>query len=181
MMNTKSSGFALLTFVLALMIAIPAPLFAQTAAEPAGQTPTGQAQSPQPPEGGVNWGGAGYGAATVLADVIYVPVKVVYALLGVFVGAGTWALTAGNTQVANTVWRSALGGDYVLTPGMIEGKEPINFSGPTETAPEAAAAAPAPSPAAAAYGTPAPAAGGLSSQPIDRGSGPMAPTERTIE
>jgi hypothetical protein len=180
MMNTKRSAFALLTFSLALTIAIPAPLFAQTAAEPASQATTGQAQSPQPPEGGVNWSGAGYGAATVLADVVYVPVKVVYALLGVFVGAGTWALTAGNTQVANTVWRSALGGDYVLTPGMIEGKDPINFSGPTETAPEAAAA-PAPSPAAAAYATPAPLTGGLSSQPIDKGSGPMGPTERTIE
>jgi hypothetical protein len=181
-MNIRRSRFSLLTFALALMVAIPAPLFAQTAAQqPASQATTGQAQNPQPPEGGVNWGGAGYGVATVLADVVYIPVKVVYALAGVFVGAGTWALTAGNTQVANTVWRSSLGGDYVLTPSMIEGKDPINFSGPTETAPEAAAASTPPSPATAAYGTPAPAAGGLSSEPIDKGSGTMGPTEKTIE
>ena len=49
-------------------------------------------------------------------------------------GAGAWALTGGNTQVANTVWRSSLGGDYVLTPDMLTGKQPIYFSGPNKTA-----------------------------------------------
>ena len=46
-------------------------------------------------------------------------------------------VTAGNTQAANTVWRSSLGGDYVLTPQMVSGQQPINFSGPTNTPPPA--------------------------------------------
>ena len=33
------------------------------------------------------------------------------------------------------VLHRSLGGDYVVTPDMIAGKEPVHFSGPTETAP----------------------------------------------
>ena len=58
-----------------------------------------------------------------------------YALLGGIVGGGTYLITAGNQQAANTVWRSSLGGDYVVTPQMLAGQQPINFSGPTDTPP----------------------------------------------
>src|SRR5215469_7184140 len=106
---------------------------ASAAAQPA---PAAASTTQVPQEGnGVNWPGVGYGAAALFGNVLYLPAKLVYAIMGGLVGGGAWAVTGGNTQVANTVWRSSLGGDYVLTPQMIAGQQPINFSGPTETAP----------------------------------------------
>jgi hypothetical protein len=94
---------------------------------------TGQAQVPQPPDGNVNWKGVGIGAGTVAGNVLYVPAKMVYGILGGITGGASYLLTGGNTQTANTIWRSSLGGDYVLTPDMVAGQKPIHFSGPTTT------------------------------------------------
>jgi hypothetical protein len=95
-----------------------------------------QAQVPQPQsDPGVNWKGVGVGAGTAVGNVLYVPAKLAYGILGSVAGGVGWAVTGGNTQVANTIWRSSLGGDYVLTPNMVAGQEPIHFSGPTTTAP----------------------------------------------
>jgi hypothetical protein len=51
-------------------------------------------------------------------------------------GAG-YALTGGNKRVADTIWRSSLGSDYVITPNMITGNQPVHFSGPTSMPPAA--------------------------------------------
>ncbi len=159
---------------------------------PAAQ-PSQTEQVPQPTEGGVNWPGVGYGAAALFGNLLYLPAKLTYALLGGLFGGGAWLLTGGNTQTADTIWRSSLGGDYVLTPQMVAGEEPINFSGPTTTEPppQAASAEPAvaqPSPAMTASGStgssPAPAGGyaaappaqplsGGGTQPLDSGTGPV--------
>jgi hypothetical protein len=177
--------------MLALAVAIPVGAMAQTAGVPA-STP----QVAQPPDGGVDWSGVGIGAATVVADVVYVPTKVVYALLGGITGGAGWAVTGGNSQVSDTIWRSSLGGDYVLTPAMVRGDEPIHFSGPTQTAgtggvsaaPSAAAstgnnampsgAAPArlPSTAGSAPMSVVPSNSSASGQPIDSGTGPVPGT-----
>ncbi len=93
-------------------------------------------QVTQPSEGGVNWKGVGVGAGTMAGNVLYVPAKLAYGLLGGIGGGAAWALTGGNKQVADTVWRSSLGGDYIITPDMIQGKERVHFSGPTDTAPD---------------------------------------------
>jgi hypothetical protein len=95
---------------------------------------SGSAQVAQPDQGGVNWKGVGVGAGTVAGNILYVPAKLVYGILGGIAGGAGYALTGGNQQVSDTIWRSSLGGDYVLTPGMITGKEPVHFSGPTRTA-----------------------------------------------
>lgn len=187
-MRTRSGGALLIAIGLAATLAIPARALAQAGtpeaqsqpAVPATLATPSAAQVTQPPEGGVNWGGAGWGAATMVADVVYVPIKLLYALLGGIVGGGAYALTAGNTQVADTIWRSALGGDYVLTPAMIQGNQPINFSGPTQTPPakQPAVAATAPSAGAPSQAMSALPAG--SAQPADRGTGPVAP-DHSIE
>jgi len=139
-----------------------------------------QAQVPQPQDNGVNWKGVGVGAGTVLGNAVYIPAKLVYGILGGVAGGAGWALTGGNTQVANTIWRSSLGGDYVLTPNMVAGQEPVHFSGPTTTAHQ-----PPPPPApqvSSVYGntttgmsTVPPPDGSLSSgaRPIDSGAGPV--------
>jgi hypothetical protein len=90
---------------------------------------------PQPDQGGVNWKGVGAGAGTLASNIFYIPAKLVYGILGGVAGGAGYALTGGNKQVADTIWRSSLGGDYVVTPDMVSGKEPVHFSGPTETSP----------------------------------------------
>ena len=131
-----------LAMVGAAAIALPAmaqsPNSAESSSNPVVDTQPGQAQVPQPSDGNVNWKGVGIGAGTVAGNVLYVPAKVVYGILGGITGGASYLLTGGNTQTANTIWRSSLGGDYVLTPDMVAGQKPIHFSGPTTVTPEPA-------------------------------------------
>jgi hypothetical protein len=187
-MGKFRSRFAASVIAAILTFFFAAEVMAQTAPAPQAQASaaTSATQVPQG-ESGVNWPGAGYGAAALFGNLLYLPAKLVYAVLGGIVGGGTWLVTAGNTQAADTVWRSALGGDYVLTPQMIAGEQPINFSGPTEipppppaeTADASAAAAPAggvqpitpiPAPSAAASTSTSYSSG---MHPLDSGSGPV--------
>ena len=157
---------------------------AQDASAPA--APGSLSASPmqvQQPETGVNWPGAGYGALALFGNLLYFPAKLVYATLGTIVGGGTYLVTAGNTQATSTVLRSALGGDYVLTPQMVAGQQPINFSGPRETppAPSLDASAPAsgnvqpitPLPPPSSAPAAAPSVTNSSVRPMDAGSGPV--------
>ncbi len=187
--------FRLARIPLIVLAAVIAPcsiaLAQNSVAEPATANPT-QVR-------GVNWKGVGVGAGTVAGNVLYMPAKVVYGLLGGVAGGAGYALTGGNKQVADTIWRSSLGGDYILTPDMITGKDPVHFSGPTQTAPASAgdnsAAASNPpgpvantnsSPPSGGYGTgatssslsstavpPTDASAIAGTHPIDSGAGPV--------
>jgi hypothetical protein len=75
---------------------------------------------------------AGLGLATVVANIFYIPVKVAYAVVGGVTGGLAYAVTAGNQSVAERVWVSSVGGDYVLTGDMIAGQQKIQFSGATD-------------------------------------------------
>lgn len=130
-MVTKSGKIAVL--IAAAMMLLPAGALAQN--PPAGVQPQNQVQVPQPAQGGVDWQGAGYGAAALFGNMLYIPAKLLYAAGGGLVGGGGYLVTGGNKQVADTIWRSSLGGDYVLTPEMIQGKKPVYFSGPNTTSP----------------------------------------------
>lgn len=68
------------------------------------------------------WKEAGLGVASVLGSAIYSPVKVTYAALGALAGGVTWVATAGNTEVAQSIWEPSLRGDYVVTPQMLGGR-----------------------------------------------------------
>jgi hypothetical protein len=92
----------------------------------------GEPQVAQPAQQGVNWKEVGIGAGTAVTNLLYFPVKLTYGVLGGIAGGAGYALTGGNKQVADTIWRSSLGGDYVLTPDMMTGKKPIYFSGASE-------------------------------------------------
>lgn len=172
----------------AFVIASISPLHAQSA--PSGGASAGSPvaagpnpQVPQPEDqSGVNWKGVGVGAGTVLGNAVYMPAKLVYGILGGIAGGAGWALTGGNTQIADTIWRSSLGGDYVLTPSMVAGKQPIHFSGPTATAPPAdqsansagnATVAQSGAPANTAGTPPAAPTAPNGPHPIDSGAGPV--------
>ena len=191
-MRKRSFRFAMIAVGLGVMLAMPAEYAAAQS-----QPPT--TQVPQPPANDVNWPGAGYGVGALLCNVLYIPAKLTYAVLGGVVGGGTYLVTAGNQQAANTVWRSSLGGDYVVTPQMLAGQQPINFSGPTNTPPNVPAPANSsqlgtvPTTTASSGGvapiTPLPPSGSASSatassaggQPLDHGSGPASGSGANIE
>ena len=191
-MRKGNFRFAVTAIGLAVMIAMPAgPLVENAAAQSAQVGPPATTQVPQPADNNVNWPGAGYGAGALLCNVLYIPAKLVYAILGGIVGGGTYLITAGNQQAANTVWRSSLGGDYVVTPQMLAGQQPINFSGPTDTpptAPEPVTSSSMGTTTTASSGgiapiTPIPASGSGTSastsspaggQPLDHGAGPAS-------
>ena len=190
-MRKGNFRFAVIAIGLAVILAMPTgPLAEYAAAQSAQQVgPPASTQVPQPADNNVNWPGAGYGAGALVCNLLYIPAKLVYALLGGIVGGGTYLITAGNQQAANTVWRSALGGDYVVTPQMLAGQQPINFSGPTDTPPDVPAPVTSSSSSmntttASSGGvapiTPLPASGTSASassstsgvQPLDHGTGP---------
>jgi len=200
-MRKGNFRFAVIAIGLAVMFAGP---LAEYAAAQSAQTvgpPAAATQVPQPQDNSVNWPGAGYGAGALFCNLFYIPAKLVYAILGGIVGGGTYLITAGNQQAANTVWRSSLGGDYVVTPQMLAGQQPINFSGPTDTPPENAAPAPMTSSSSSATTTTA-SSGGIApitplppsgsstnasssttgGQPLDHGTGPATgPSGANIE
>src|ERR1700747_2286002 len=98
----KSIGYGLAVASLGLALAMPVGAFAQDINTQPGAPQVGQRES-----GGVNWKGAGIGAATLLANVGYIPAKTVYAILGGITGGAGYALTGGNQQTANAIWRSS--------------------------------------------------------------------------
>ncbi len=71
----------------------------------------------------------GIGLGTVVVNLLYMPVKVVYGTLGGLTGGLAYVLTGGNMTVAKAVWRPSMGGTYVVTPSMLRGDERIYFSG----------------------------------------------------
>ena len=77
---------------------------------------------------------AGWGILAVFANIGYMPVKTVYAVLGGLTGSLAYVCTGGSFDTASNIWAMSLGGTYVLTPSMIRGEDPIAFAGGAETA-----------------------------------------------
>jgi hypothetical protein len=67
---------------------------------------------------------------TVLADVFYFPAKVVFAGVGATTSGLAYVLTLGDSSVSNNIWNASVEGNYILTPNMIAGEEPVRFVGP---------------------------------------------------
>lgn len=74
---------------------------------------------------------AGWGLLATVTNLVYMPTKIVYGLIGGLVGAMTLAVTAGDIDTAKGVWSPTLGGHYVVTAGMLRGEEPLLFVGPS--------------------------------------------------
>lgn len=121
MKTQLSKGIALASFV-AIM---SAPLHAQTTTAPVDQPP----EQPVTQE-------LGYGFASALASVFYIPAKVTYAGLGLVTGGLGYVLTGGRSDVASNIIYPAVRGHYVVTPNHIKGIEPIYFVGAPPESPE---------------------------------------------
>ena len=83
---------------------------------------------------------AGMQAAAGFSTLLYLPVKLVFAIGGGLVGGFAYVF---SEQAAKGIWNTSVYGTYVLTPDHLQGNRPIRFLGVPDMkdAPE-----PAPSP-----------------------------------
>lgn len=92
-----------------------------------GATP---AASATPAERGI-WSDAGWGVLAVVSNIFYMPAKLVYSGVGVVTGGLAYLVTVGDSDTAQKVWNPSVGGNYIVTPAMLRGEEPILFNGPS--------------------------------------------------
>ena len=71
----------------------------------------------------------GIGISVVLINLVYGPVKVLYATGGAIVSGMAWVFSAGDSEVARPIWDASMRGDYALVPEQLKGKRPIEFIG----------------------------------------------------
>lgn len=100
--------------------------------------------SSQSTEGG-SASGAGMQVAAGFSTLLYLPLKLAFAISGGIVGGLTYIFTGGNEQAAKSVWTTSLYGSYIITPDHLEGNRPIRFLGIADSN-EAPAPAPAQEP-----------------------------------
>jgi hypothetical protein len=78
--------------------------------------------------GAVSTGFTGIGSA--LCTVVYAPLKVGYAVGGSVISGLAWMWTLGDTSISGPILRSAVRGDYVVTPSHLRGQRDLEFIGP---------------------------------------------------
>ena len=88
---------------------------------------------------------AGMQAAAGVSTLLYLPLKLAFAIGGGVVGGLAYAFSGGNEQAAKSIWTTSLYGTYILTPEHLQGNRPIRFLGVAESN-DAPASAPAPEP-----------------------------------
>ena len=71
------------------------------------------------------------GLSAIAASAVYLPLKVVYAVVGVPVAGLAWLITQGNDEVANEVFVSATQGDYFVTVSHLRNPGTLQFTGRT--------------------------------------------------
>jgi len=64
------------------------------------------------------------------ASAVYLPAKVFYAVFGGATAGLAYGFTLGNEELSNQIWTAAVEGSYIVTPEMVEGREPVRFKGP---------------------------------------------------
>jgi hypothetical protein len=66
----------------------------------------------------------------VLTNIVYLPLKLVYSIVGGVTGVLVYAVTLGDADATQKIWDNACRGTYIVTPEMMEGKEDIRLRGP---------------------------------------------------
>jgi hypothetical protein len=117
-------------FIVPVCIAlIASTAFAQTPDNPLAEnlTPVTHTVSAKNSSDGLDWHQVGIGFSTAVGNLFYIPAKITYATLGGVAGGAAYIFTRGEHRAAHDIWQNSFGGDYVLTPAMLEGQEPIHF------------------------------------------------------
>jgi hypothetical protein len=69
------------------------------------------------------------GLGATLCTLVYAPTKLAYAAGGTLISGFAWLWTLGDRSVAGPILRSAVRGDYVVTPAHLEGRRGLEFVG----------------------------------------------------
>ena len=72
------------------------------------------------------------GATVVLANVVYMPAKVLYAAGGGLVAGMAYLFSAGDKEVAKPILDASIGGDYIVEPEHLSGDKKLVFFGQSE-------------------------------------------------
>lgn len=83
---------------------------------------------------------AGMQAAAGVSTLLYLPLKLAFAIGGGVVGGLAYAFSGGNEQAAKSIWTTSLYGTYILTPDHLQGNRPIRFLGVADSNDEPASA-----------------------------------------
>lgn len=96
-----------------------------------------QAWSQETPASSTSEGGssssAAMGAAAGFSTLLYLPLKVAFAIGGGIVGGLAYAFSGGNENAAKSIWTTSLYGTYIITPDHLRGDKPIRFLGVADT------------------------------------------------
>jgi len=87
--------------------------------------------------------GAGMGAASAAATILYFPFKAAFAIGGGIVGGLAYVFSGFSESTAKNIWIPSVYGTYVITPEHLNGDRPVRFLG---VAAENEGFSPAPSP-----------------------------------
>ena len=68
-------------------------------------------------------------AAAGVSTLLYLPLKLAFAIGGGIVGGLAYAFSGGNEQAAKSIWNTSLYGTYIITPDHLQGNRPIRFLG----------------------------------------------------
>jgi hypothetical protein len=69
------------------------------------------------------------GALAAVSTLIYGPLKIAYATLGLVIGGTAWGLSGGDQVVLDSVMTASVRGDYVVTPEHIRMERSLEFYG----------------------------------------------------
>lgn len=134
----KASSFKLVAVFLLLALCtvtmVPSAWSQESTAPPSSESTEGGSAS-----------GAGMQLASAFSTLLYLPLKLAFALAGGIVGGLTYAFTGGNEIAAKSVWTTSMYGSYIITPDQLRGDKPIRFLGIADSN-DAPAPAPAPEP-----------------------------------
>ncbi len=70
-----------------------------------------------------------FGVGCALSNLVYGPVKMLFATGGAIISGFAWAFSAGDNEVAPPIWNASLRGDYVVVPDHLRGRKRLEFIG----------------------------------------------------
>jgi hypothetical protein len=71
----------------------------------------------------------GYGVLAVACDIVYAPVKIIYALGGTLIAGPAWLVSGQDRRVFRAIIQPAVRGDYLVTPEHLRGEQALHFMG----------------------------------------------------
>ena len=75
------------------------------------------------------YSGAGMGAASAVATILYFPFKAAFAIGGGIVGGLAYVFSGLSEPTAKSIWVPSILGDYAIVPEHLSGDRPIRFLG----------------------------------------------------